>query len=89
MNWESPEQLVRRRSVDKRGPKSYRGWATEFLGNGAGWDDKWTKSTVFGSKEFVEKVKTRLGILAKGSKATVTDTGFQLRDRVKSLYARF
>jgi len=69
--------------------QDHRGWPAVFLGNGSGWNDKWTRSIAFSSKEFVEKEKTRLDILAKGRKATETGTGFQFRDPVGSLCARF
>lgn len=40
----------------------------------------WTRSIAIGSKEFVDKVKTKLGILAKGRKATETGAGYQLME---------
>jgi putative transposase len=69
--------------------RDHRGWAAEFLGNGPGRDDKWTRSIAIGSKEFVEKVKTKLGILGKGRKATETGAGYQLREPANSYMHHF
>ena len=44
------------------------------LDNGYGREDKWTRSIAVGSKEFVEDVKTELGCLAKGRKASVLNS---------------
>jgi putative transposase len=64
--------------------QDHQGWAAALLRNGPGRDDKWTRSIAIGSKEFVEKVKTKLGILANGRKATGTDAGYQLREPTNS-----
>lgn len=64
--------------------QDHQGWAAGFLGNGPCRDDKWSRSIAIGSKEFVETVKTKLGILAKGRKTTETDVGYQLREPAKS-----
>ena len=69
--------------------QDHQGWAAEFLRNGPVRDDKWTSSIAVGSKEFVEKVKTRLGILAKGRKATESDGDYQLREPMNSYMVDF
>ena len=68
--------------------RDHLGWAAEFLGNG-GWDDKWTRSIAVGSKEFVDKVKSKMGILAKGRDVTETDGGYQLREATESYLPHF
>jgi len=71
--------------------RNHLGWAAEFLGNGNGngWDDKWTRSIAVGSKEFVDKVKSKMGILAKGRDVTETDGGYQLREATESYLPHF
>lgn len=64
--------------------RNHLGWAAEFLGSGNGWDDKWTRSIAVGSKEFVDKVKSKLGILAKGRDVIETDGGYKLREPTES-----
>ena len=59
----------------------YKGWVEEYLNNGYNrHDDKWTKSTAVGSKSFVERIKSMLGVLAKGRKTMGTKEGYQLRE---------
>jgi REP-associated tyrosine transposase len=65
------------------------GWAADLLGNGHSQGDKWTRSIAIGRKEFVEMVKTKLGVLAKGRKATETDAGYQLREPGNSCSGHF
>jgi len=69
---------------DEQARQDHQGWAAELLGNAHGRDDKWTRSIAIGSKGFVEMVKSKLGILAKGRKATETDAGYQLREPANS-----
>jgi putative transposase len=64
--------------------RDHEGWAAELLVNGNGWDDKWTKSIAVGNKEFVDKVKSKLGILAQGRDAKETDEGYQLREPIEA-----
>jgi len=65
--------------------QDHRGWAAELLGQSpADRDDKWTKSIAVGSKEFVERVKVKLGILAQGRNMTGTGVGYQLREPATS-----
>lgn len=75
--------------VYDRAKRDHQGWAAEFLGNENSRDDKWTQSIAVGSREFVTTVKSKLGILAKGRDAAETDTGFQLREPVKSYKLHF
>ncbi len=59
----------------------HKGWVEEYLNNDYNrHDDKWTKSIALGSKSFVEKVRSELGILAKGRKAMEVKDGYQLRE---------
>lgn len=60
--------------------QDYQGWITELLEKGNGRDNKWTRSIAVGNKEFVDKVKSELGALAKGRDARETDIGYQLRE---------
>lgn len=69
--------------------RDHQGWAAEFLMDGNGRDDKWTRSIAVGSKEFVDKVKTKLGILAKGRDVTETDKGYQLREPIEAYLPHF
>ncbi len=64
--------------------QDHQGWSAELLGQGAGdRDEKWTKSIAVGSREFVDNVKAKLGILAKGRQAIKKDAGYQLRERAE------
>ena len=69
--------------------RNHLGWAAEFLGSGNGWDDKWTRSIAVGSKEFVDKVKSKLGISAKGRDVIETDGGYKLREPTESYLPHF
>ena len=69
--------------------RDHQGWSAELLGNGNGRDDKWTKSIAVGSKDFVDKVKAKLGVLAKGRDARKTEAGFQLREPANSYMHHF
>lgn len=69
--------------------RDHQGWAAEFFVNGNGWDDKWTRSIAVGNKEFVDKVKSKLGILAQGRDATETDEGYQLRESTEVYLPHF
>lgn len=60
--------------------RDHQRWAGELLCNSTGRDDKWTRSIAVGNKEFVDNVKSRLGVLVKGRDATETAEGYQLRD---------
>ncbi len=48
-----------------------------------------TRSIAVGSKEFVDKIKSNFGILAKGRGGTETDVGFQLRELTGSYLPPF
>lgn len=73
----------------ERVKRDHQGWASELLDNGNCQDDKWTKSIAVGNREFVDNVKAKLGILAKGRKAKETDAGYQLREPANSYMSRF
>jgi hypothetical protein len=47
---------------------------------------QWTESIAVGNKSFVETIKKKLGILAKGRKILETDEGFQLREKTANYY---
>jgi len=56
-------------------------WGEEYLGNGNNiQDDKWTRSIAVGSKGFVEKVKSIMGVLAIGRKSIEAGKSYQLRE---------
>ncbi|MCL0062093.1 hypothetical protein M1N62_03940 [Thermodesulfovibrionales bacterium] len=49
----------------------------EYLNNGYNrHDEKWTKGVAVGSKSFVERVKSMLGVLDKGRKTIETKEGY-------------
>ncbi|MCL0107215.1 hypothetical protein M1N63_02145 [Thermodesulfovibrionales bacterium] len=59
----------------------YKGLVEEYLNNGYNrHDEKWTKGVAVGSKSFVERVKSMLGVLDKGRKTIETEERYQLRE---------
>ena len=49
--------------------KYHKRWVDDYLGNGNNIrDDKWTESIAVGEKDFVERVKSLMGVLAIGRK---------------------
>ena len=44
-------------------------------------DSKWTQSIAVGDKSFLEQIKERLGIRAKGRKIHGSEDEYQLRER--------
>lgn len=69
--------------------RDHQGWAAEFLSNGNGRDDKWTKSIAVCSRDFVDKEKSKLGVLAKGKDVAETNDGYQLREPTNSYMHHF
>ena len=43
-------------------------------------DDKWTRSIAVGSKDFVERIKATLGVLAKERESREMPEAYQLRE---------
>lgn len=43
-------------------------------------DDKWSRSIAVGSKDFIVKIKTLMGVLALGRKPIETGESYQLRE---------
>ena len=66
---------------------SHRKWVEEFLEEKKHVRDrKWTESIAVGSKEFIEKVKEKLGFRARGRKVSDAENAtFQLRE-AQSIY---
>ena len=62
--------------------KSYhKKWVDGYLESGNNIrDEKWTRSIAVGSKGFVERVKSLLGVLAKGRKSIEAGESYQLRE---------
>jgi len=59
----------------------HKNWVDNYLGNGKNTrDDKWTKSIAVGSREFIERVKSLMGILAIGRKSIEAGESCQLRE---------
>jgi hypothetical protein len=55
----------------------------ESLVNGKNFrQNQWTESIAVGSKGFIETIKEKLGILAKGRKVLENDGGFHLREKM-------
>ena len=51
------------------------------MGNGKNIrDKKWTRSIAVGSRDFVDRVKSILGVLALGRKSTEAGESYQLRE---------
>ena len=70
--------------------KAHKEWVSESLANGNNFrQTQWTKSIAVGSKSFIETIKDKLGILAKGRKILENDGGFQLREEVGTYIANF
>ena len=61
--------------------KYHKRWVDDFLGNGNNIrDDKWAKSIAVGSRSFVERVKSLMGVLAIGRKSIEAGESYQLRE---------
>jgi hypothetical protein len=52
-------------------------------------DKKWSKSIAVGSKEFVEDIKDKLGIRAKGRKVVESGGGYHLRETQAAYMSNF
>ena len=50
---------------------------------------QWTESIAVGSKSYIEKIKEKLGALAKGRKILEKDEGFQLREEAGTYIANY
>ena len=61
--------------------KYHKRWVDDYLGNGKNIrDDKWTMSIAVGSRSFVERVKSLMGVLAIGRKSIRAGESYQLRE---------
>ena len=71
--------------------QDHLGWVDELFRNGnvSVRDDKWTESIAVGGKDFVDKVKAKLGILAKGRNVTEAGASYQLREPANSYTHHF
>ena len=62
----------------------------ESLGNGNNYRQAdWSESVAVGSKDYVETIKEKLGLRAKGRKILENAGGFQLRENTVSYIANF
>ena len=60
---------------------SHKGWVEEYLGDGDNVrHEEWTDSLAVGSRPFVDKVKSLLGLRAKGRKVIEAGEGYQVRE---------
>jgi len=60
---------------------TYNAWVEEYLRDEKNVQDKrWTKSIAVGSRGFVEGVKSKLGILARGRQSVGMDGVYQLTE---------
>ena len=60
--------------------ETHKKLVTESLANGKDFrQNQWTESIAVGSKGFIETIKEKLGIRAKGRKILENDGGFHLR----------
>ena len=65
--------------------KAHKKLVNESLGNGNNYRQAdWSESVAVGSKDFVETIKEKLGLRAKGRKIFENDGGFQLREKMIS-----
>jgi len=70
--------------------KYHKRWVDDFLGNGSNIrDDKWTKSIAVGSRSFVERVISLMGVLAIGRKSIEAGESYQLREPAIPYEAHF
>jgi putative transposase len=61
--------------------RAYKECVSESLANGDNFrQTQWTQSIAVGSKSFIETIKEKLGILAKGRKILENGGEFQLRE---------
>lgn len=68
--------------------KAHKELVNESLGNGNNYRQAdWSESVAVGSKDFVETIKEKLGLRAKGRKILENDGGFQLREKMVSYIA--
>ena len=59
----------------------HKKWVDEYLGNEKNIrDEKWTRSIAVGSRGFVDRVKSILGVLALGRKSVESGDAYQLRE---------
>ena len=59
----------------------HKRWVDDYLENGKNIrDEKWTRSIAVGSKGFVDRVKSILGVLALGRKNIEAGESYQLRE---------
>ena len=59
----------------------HKKWVDEYLGNEKNIrDEKWTRSIAVGSRGFVDRVKSILGVLALGRKTIESVESYQLRE---------
>ncbi len=59
----------------------HKKWVDEYLGNEKNIrDEKWTRSIAVGSRSFVDRVKSILGVLASGKKSIESGDARQLRE---------
>jgi len=68
----------------------HKRWVEDYLGNGKNIrDEKWTKSIAVGSRGFVDRLKSALGVLALGRKSIETGESYQLREHSIPYSAHF
>ena len=61
--------------------ETHKELVNESLANGNNFRQiQWTESIAVGSKDFIETIKDKLGILAKGRKILENDGGFHLKE---------
>ena len=80
INYEKLTELLEFDTYDK--VKTYhKGWVDDYLRNGKNIrDDRWTKSIAIGSRSFIEKVKSLMGIMAIGRESIEVGESYQLRE---------
>ena len=67
---------------------THKALVNESLTNGSNFrQNQWTESIAVGSKGFIETIREKLGILAKGRKILENDGGFHLREKMGTYIA--
>lgn len=70
--------------------KTYKELTDESLANGNNFrQQQWTESIAVGSKSFIETIREKLGILAKGRKVLENDGVFHLREETGTYIANY
>ena len=89
INYKRLMQLLNLQTVDEL-KKSHGGWIQEALRKDRHVrESKWSQSVAVGSKEFVEKIKEKLGFQVKGRSISCRGENYQLQEQQSAYNAHF